>query len=225
VPLPLALGPRLRLQRPSLGATTIAVVGGLAGSIQHWVAHYGYAAVFLLMLADAACIPFPSEVTMLAGGWYASQGRLDVFLVGTLGMLGSLAGSWVAYGVGATAGRGFIERYGRFVLIRSHEMDRVQVWWDKHGEAAAFFGRLLPVVRTFISLPAGIAKMPFWRFTVFTLLGVAIWAYAFAYLGDVLGKNWQQVTTWFKLPTLIILAAVAAGAVWWYLRHRRERVA
>jgi membrane protein DedA with SNARE-associated domain len=199
-------------------------VGSLSGTIQDWVAHYGYAAIFLLMLLDAACIPFPSEVTMLVGGWYASQGRLDVFLVGTMGTLGSLAGSWIAYGVGATAGRGFIERYGRFVMIRAHEMDRVQRWWDHHGEATVFFGRLLPVVRTFISLPAGIAEMSFWRFTSFTLLGVAIWSYAFAYLGDVLGDHWERVTTWFKLPTLIIVAALTAGALWWYLRHRKGRV-
>lgn len=162
---------------------------------------------------------------MLVGGWYASQGRLDVFLVGVLGMLGSLAGSWLAYGVGATAGRGFIERYGRYVLIRSHEMDRVQTWWDGHGEAAAFFGRLLPVVRTFISLPAGIARMNFWRFSLFTLLGVAIWSFAFAYLGDLLGNHWERVVTWFKLPTLVIVAALIAGGVWWYLRRRKERVA
>ena len=200
-------------------------MGGLSATIQDWVAHYGYAAVFVLMLLDAACIPFPSEVTMLVGGWYASQGKLDVFLVGTLGMLGSLAGSWLAYWVGATAGRGFIERYGRYVLIRPHEMDRVQGWWDEHGEAAVFFGRLLPVVRTFISLPAGIARMPFWRFTAFTLLGVAIWSYAFAFLGYLLGNNWARVTTWFKLPTLIIIAVLIGGAVWWYLRRRRERVA
>jgi membrane protein DedA with SNARE-associated domain len=104
-------------------------------------------------------------------------------------------------------------------------MDRVQGWWDEHGEAAAFFGRLLPVVRTFISLPAGIAKMPFWRFTAFTLLGVAIWSFAFAFLGDVLGNHWERVTTWFKLPTLIIVAVLIGGAVWWYLRRRKERVA
>jgi membrane protein DedA with SNARE-associated domain len=204
-------------------ATSMTEVGGLSATIEHWVAHYGYAAVFVLMLVDAACIPFPSEVTMLVGGLYASQGRLEVILVGAMGTLGSMAGSWLAYAVGATVGRGFIERYGRYVFIRAHEMDRVQMWWDNHGQAAAFFGRLLPVVRTFISLPAGIARMPFWKFTAFTLLGVAIWAYAFAYLGDVLGRNWEKVTKWFRLPTLIIIAVLVAGAVWWYLQHRRER--
>jgi membrane protein DedA with SNARE-associated domain len=209
----------------SLAAATILAVGSLSGTIQTWVAHYGYAAVFVLMLLDAACVPFPSEVTMLVGGWYASQGRLDLALVALLGTAGSLAGSWLAYGVGATAGRGFIERYGRFVMIRPHEIDRVQAWWDDHGEAAVFFGRLLPVVRTFISLPAGIAKMRFWKFTSFTLLGVTIWSFAFAFLGDVLGNNWESVTTWFKLPTLIIAAALVAGALWWFLRHRRQRVA
>jgi membrane protein DedA with SNARE-associated domain len=210
---------------PFFPAASIKSVGSLSGTIQDWIAHYGYAAVFVLMLLDAACIPFPSEVTMLVGGWYASQGKLDLLLVGTLGMLGSLVGSWIAYGVGASAGRGFIERYGRYVLIRAHEMDRVQAWWDDHGEAAVFFGRLLPVVRTFISLPAGIAKMSFWRFTTFTLIGVAIWSYAFAFLGDVLGNHWERVTTWFKLPTLLIVAALIAGALWWYLRRRKERAA
>jgi membrane protein DedA with SNARE-associated domain len=201
----------------------MTVVGSLSGTIQDWVAHYGYAAVFVLMLLDAACIPFPSEVTMLVGGWYASQGKMDVLAVGAFGTLGSLVGSWIAYAVGATAGRGFIERYGRFVMIRSHEMDRVQHWWDEHGEATVFFGRLLPVVRTFISLPAGIAEMSFWRFTTFTLIGVAIWSYVFAFLGDLLGNHWERVTTWFRLPTLIIVTVLLGGAVWWYLRRRRER--
>lgn len=191
--------------------------------MEGWVTDYGYVAIFLLMVAESACIPFPSEVTMLVGGWYAATGTLEFFWVGVAGVLGNIVGSWLAYGVGRRLGRGVLDRYGRYVLIKSHDIDRAEVWWDKHGEAATFFSRLLPVIRTFISLPAGIAKMPFGKFTLYTFLGVVPWTFALAWLGVVVGDNWESVLSYFDIPTLIIGTALVVIAGGWYWRRRKSR--
>ena len=191
--------------------------------MERWIVEYGYVAIFLLMLAESACIPFPSEVTMLVGGWYAADGRLDFIAVGAAGVLGNLVGSWIAYAVGRTTGRALLDRYGRYLLIRPHDIDRAEIWWDRYGEAATFFSRLLPVVRTFISLPAGIAKMRLGRFSVLTVLGVIPWTYGLTYLGVVVGHNWERVVSHFNVPTLIVGTTLVAGAALWYLRRRRTR--
>lgn len=195
----------------------------LIGWMENFITHYGYIAIFLLMLAESACIPFPSEVTMLVGGFYAADGRLDFFLVGAAGVLGNLVGSWLAYALGRATGRELLDRYGKYVLIRSHDVDRAEIWWGKHGEAATFFSRLLPVIRTFISLPAGIARMPFGKFTAYTFLGVIPWTFGLTYVGVVVGDNWERVLHYFNIPTLIIAALVAGGAGLWYLGRRRQR--
>jgi membrane protein DedA with SNARE-associated domain len=198
-------------------------VDALIQLMEDAVISYGYLAIFVLMLAESACIPFPSEVTMLVGGWYAARGDLSFFWVGAWGVLGNLAGSWIAYAVGRTTGRALLDRYGRYVLIRSHDIDRAEVWWDKYGEAATFISRLLPVIRTFISLPAGIARMPFGKFSLYTFLGVIPWTYALTYVGVVVEDRWDQVLDYFDVPTLIIGTLVVAAAVVFYVRRRRQR--
>src|SRR6266700_3729320 len=145
------------------------------------VATHGYLAVFLLMAVGSACVPIPSEVVMLFGGALASagfagqalgdpSGRLDFWLICGAGVAGTMAGSWVAYAAGYAGGRPFIDRWGRFLLLRPHEVDRAHAWFERHGEAAVFWTRMVPLARAFISLPAGVARMPFWRFTVYTVL-------------------------------------------------------
>jgi membrane protein DedA with SNARE-associated domain len=198
-------------------------VDALIELMERWVTDYGYVAIFLLMLAESACIPFPSEVTMLVAGWYSVEGQLDFFWAGTWGVVGNLVGSWIAYGVGRSTGRVLLDRYGKYVLIKSHDIDRAEVWWEKHGEAATFFSRLLPVIRTFISLPAGIARMPLGKFTLYTFLGVIPWTFALTWVGVVVKDNWQEVVDAFSWPTAIILALIVGGAVYWYLRRRRLR--
>jgi membrane protein DedA with SNARE-associated domain len=191
--------------------------------MESWITDYGYAAVFLLMLAESACIPFPSEVTMLVGGWYAAEGRLDFFLVGVAGVLGNLVGSWIAYALGRSTGRELLDRYGRYVLIRSHDIDKAERWWDRYGEAATFFSRLLPVVRTFISLPAGLARMPFGKFTIYTFLGVIPWTYALTWAGVLVKDHWERAAHLFDVPTYLIAGGLVAAAVVWYVRRRRRR--
>lgn len=148
----------------------------IADAVRNLVTDYGYIGIFVLMVASAACIPIPSEITLLVGGWYAGDGRLDFFWVGTVALLGTLVGSAIAYALGATGGRALLERYGKYVFMRPHEIDRAEKWWDKHGDAATFFGRMVPIIRTFISLPAGITRMPIAKFALYTLLGSAVWS-------------------------------------------------
>jgi membrane protein DedA with SNARE-associated domain len=200
-----------------------ALIQPIVELMEAWVTQFGYLAIFLLMLAESACIPFPSEVTMLVGGWYAAEGQLSFFWVGAWGVAGNLVGSWIAYGIGRTTGRELLDRYGRYILIRSHDIDKAEIWWDRYGEAATFFSRLLPVIRTFISLPAGIARMPFGKFTLYTFLGCIPWTYALTWVGVVVQDNWERVLGYFDLPTLVIAGIVVLGALAWYLRRRHQR--
>lgn len=200
-----------------------AIIEPIVHAMERWVVDYGYAAIFLLMLAESACIPFPSEVTMLVGGWYSATGDLNFFWVAMAGVAGNVVGSWIAYAIGRKTGRALLDRYGKYILIRSHDVDKAEVWWDKHGEAATFFSRLLPVIRTFISLPAGMAKMPFGKFTVYTTLGVIPWTFGLTYIGVVVEDNWEKVFAYFDIPTLVIGTTLVAIAGIWYLRRRKQR--
>src|ERR1700729_3583098 len=166
-------------------------------TVQHFIAQYGILAVFLLMLAESACIPIPSELIMLFGGALAAGAVPGAHpsLIGIIiaGVLGNLAGSYVAWAVGKYAGQAAVRRWGRWVGIREHEIDRATTWFERHGDAAVLFGRLLPVVRTFISLPAGFAAMPANRFGLFTTLGCIPWTAALGIAGYALGPSWQTL--------------------------------
>jgi membrane protein DedA with SNARE-associated domain len=194
------------------------------------IARYGYVAIFVLMLLESACVPIPSEVTMLFGGALATTAfagastRLSLVPVVAAGVAGNLAGSWLAYWVGSSGGRSLAVRWGRLLLIRPHEIDRAHEWFERHGEAAVFFGRLLPVVRTFISLPAGIARMNAWRFTVYTSLGCVPWILALTWLGYLLGGRWDEVERVMRPFAWAIGAAlVLAIAAWVWRRWRLVR--
>jgi membrane protein DedA with SNARE-associated domain len=196
---------------------------------------YGYLAIFVLMVLESACIPIPSEITMLFGGAAAnatfaanlpgSPPPLNFLLVGLVGTLGNLVGSWIAYWVGREGGRPLVERWGRFVFLRPHELDRAEAWFADHGDMAVFVSRLLPVVRTFISLPAGVAEMPFVRFSVYTFLGCLPWTFALAGVGYALGSQWTQVERYFRPISIVVgTMIVAAAAVWLFRRSRQKRM-
>jgi membrane protein DedA with SNARE-associated domain len=198
--------------------------------VQHFITQYGYLAVFLLMLAESACIPIPSEVIMLFGGALAAGAVPGAHpsLLGIIvaGVLGNLAGSYIAWAVGKYAGQAAVHRWGRRVGIREHDIDRATAWFERHGASAVLFGRVVPVVRTFISLPAGFAGMPAIRFGLFTTLGCIPWTAALAIAGYALGANWQSVANGFHGPTYaiagIIVVAVAAAIVLHLRRGRRN---
>jgi membrane protein DedA with SNARE-associated domain len=196
--------------------------------ITQLIGDYGYAAVFVLMTLESACIPVPSEVTMLFGGALASAAfagagqELDFVAVGLLGSLGNLLGSWLAYWAGAAGGRPLVDRFGRYLLVLPHEVDRAHDWFERRGELAVFVSRLLPVIRTFISLPAGVARMPFWRFSIYTVLGCLPWTFALAWLGYALGENWTAVEDVLQPVAWAIAAVVVAVGVWWVARRYRK---
>lgn len=197
--------------------------------MQHFITQYGYLAVFLLMLAESACIPIPSEVIMLFGGALAAGAVPGAHpsLLGIIvaGVLGNLAGSYIAWAVGKYAGQAAVHRWGRRVGIREHDIDRATAWFERHGASAVLFGRVVPVVRTFISLPAGFAGMPAIRFGLFTTLGCIPWTAALAIAGYALGANWQSVANGFHGPTYAIagiIVVAAAAAIVLHLRRRRR---
>ena len=186
----------------------------------------GWPGVVILMAIESACIPLPSEIIMPLGGWMLikEQGLSPAYLLlaGFYGALGNLLGSLVAYAVGAWGGRRFLERYGRYVLISRHDLEWADAWFARYGNAAIFFSRMLPVVRTFISLPAGIARMNLLRFSIYTLAGSFPWSLGLAWGGYLLGEHWEQlraVMRPFDIP--IIAALVALFAL--FLRHHWKR--
>ncbi len=199
--------------------------------MQHFITQYGYLAVFVLMLAESACIPVPSELIMLLGGALASGAvaGANPSLAGIIvaGVLGNVAGSYIAWAVGKYAGQAAARRWGRRVGIREREIDRAAAWFDRHGSAAVLVGRLIPVVRTFISLPAGFAAMPPVRFGVYTTLGCIPWTAGLAIAGYELGGNWESVANGFHGPTYVIAGIVvlvlAAAVIVYFRRSRHNR--
>jgi membrane protein DedA with SNARE-associated domain len=196
--------------------------------ITNLIGDYGYLAVFFLMVLESACVPVPSEVTMLFGGALASAAfagegqELNFVAVGLLGTAGNLVGSWLAYWAGSAGGRPLVDRFGRYLLVLPHEVDRAHVWFERRGELAVFVSRLLPVIRTFISLPAGVARMPFGRFTLYTVLGCLPWTFALAWLGFALGENWTKVEAVLQPIAWAIAAVVLVVGVWWVSRRYRK---
>jgi membrane protein DedA with SNARE-associated domain len=184
----------------------------------------GYAGIAGLMALESACIPLPSEIIMPFAGYLVSTGRFGLVAVATAGAVGCNIGSTVAYLVGAYGGRNAILRWGRYVFIDPDELDRFDHYFARYGNATVLIGRLLPVVRTFISLPAGIARMPFVRFQIFTFIGSWPWCFALAYLGFKLGEQWntnpEVHAILQRFNWLVIGSLVCAAAIYTYRRWR-----
>lgn len=156
-------------------------------------------------------------------GYLVSTGEFSMLGVTLAGAVGNVLGSLVAYYAGLWGGRPFVERYGRYVLVSHHDLDLADRWFLKHGDAAVLVSRLLPVVRTFISLPAGIARMNVTKFVLFTFIGALPWCYALAYIGLVMGERWNQLRTYFHHVDLVIGLAVAVGAGYFLWSHWPKR--
>ncbi|MCQ4082358.1 DedA family protein [Streptomyces sp. RB6PN25] len=198
--------------------------------MQNFIASYGYLAVFLLMLAESACIPIPSELIMLFGGALAAGAvagtHLNLVLVIVAGVAGNLVGSYLAWAVGRYGGQAALHRWGRRLRLREHDLDKANAWFNKYGPAAVGLGRVLPVIRTFISLPAGIAAMSPVRFGIYTTIGCIPWTALLAWAGYAVGRNWQTIADDFHGPTYVIagIVAVAAvvGVIVYIRRHKAE---
>jgi membrane protein DedA with SNARE-associated domain len=184
----------------------------------------GYPGVFFLMALESACLPIPSEIVMPFAGWLAYDGQFNLIFATLAGTFGCLAGSIGAYLIGMYGGRKFVLRYGKYLLLSEKSLDSAERWFAKYGSSAVFFSRLLPIVRTFISLPAGMAKMNLVRFSVLTFLGSLPWCFALTYVGFALGPNWESITGIFRGLDVLIVLAVILIVVWYLLRRRRMRV-
>ena len=228
--LPDRIPQRTRCYPPwTLQAPEPPLLALLEGPIVDLVARNGYLAIFLLMAVSAACVPIPSEVTMVFAGALASAAvlapelRLSLVPVIAWGTAGTLAGSWVAYGVGYLGGRPLVDRFGRYLLLRPHEVDRADAWFARHGAATVLFGRMIPVIRSFISLPAGVGRMGFVRFTAYTVLGTLPWCAALAVLGYALGDRWRGVERVVGPFAWAIGGAAVLALAWWAWRRLRGR--
>jgi membrane protein DedA with SNARE-associated domain len=187
--------------------------------IKEQISALGYAGVIAMMAIESACIPLPSEIIMPFSGFLVYEGRFNFHLASICGAIGCALGSAVAYYAGMCGGRPFLERYGRYVLIRKRDIDRADEWFAKYGEPIVFFSRLLPVVRTFISFPAGVSRMHFGRFMVYSFVGSVPWCYFLTYLGKILGEKWESIRSYFHGADLVVGGAIAVLLVVWLYHH------
>jgi membrane protein DedA with SNARE-associated domain len=201
----------------------------LVNETSNFVGEAGLPGIFALMALSSACIPIPSEVVMLFAGFAvadpaqsASQHHMTMVGVILAGLLGTMVGSWIAYGVGRGGRLELLERHGAKVHMGPAQIERADRWFQRYGEPAVLFGRVIPLVRAFVSLPAGIAKMPLGRFTVLSLIGTIPWVVALAFAGHALGGDWTSVRKGFEYVDYVILALVIIGVAYAIMRRRRR---
>ena len=217
--------------RPVLVIASISET--LVNETSHFVRDAGLPGIFALMAISSACIPIPSEIVMLFAGFAvadpgqsASHHHLTMIGVVLAGLLGTLVGSWVAYAVGRGGRLELLERHGakvKWLPIHPTQIERADRWFQRYGEATVLFGRLVPLVRAFVSLPAGVARMPLGRFTVFSLIGTIPWVLGLALAGHALGSDWTSVRKGFEYVDYAIVALVIVGIVYALVRRRRAR--
>jgi membrane protein DedA with SNARE-associated domain len=182
----------------------------------------GLTGVFILMLLESACIPVPSEATMLFAGFNVSAGEYSLFAATTVGVVANVVGSWIAYAVGYYGRIDILEKHGRKLHIKQSHLDWADRWFERYGDATVFFSRMLPIIRTFISLPAGVAKMPFWRFTLLTTAGCIPWVLMLTWIGKAAGDNWEKWKDNLHYVDYAVLGAIIMGLVWLLVRRRRS---
>jgi membrane protein DedA with SNARE-associated domain len=183
----------------------------------------GLPGVFVLMVLESACIPVPSEATMLFAGFNVSNGEYSLFAATMTGVGANLVGSWIAYWIGRAGRVDILEKHGAKLHIKKSHLEWADRWFERHGDATVFFTRMLPIIRTFISLPAGVARMPFWRFTVLTLLGCIPWVLMLTFIGKEAGDSWEDWKDSLHYVDYAVVAAIAIGIVWLVVRNRRRQ--
>ena len=181
----------------------------------------GLAGVFVLMLAESACIPIPSEATMLFAGFNVANGEYSLFAAVLVGSFANLVGSWLAYWLGYIGRIDVLEKHGKKLHVKPRHLAWADRWFERHGDVTVFFSRMLPIIRTFISLPAGVARMPFWRFSVLTFLGCLPWVFMLTFIGREAGERWEDWKDYLHYVDYAILAAIAGGIIYLLIRRRR----
>lgn len=210
-----------------MGAVIETIITELSRLIVVTISMFGYGGIVLTMAIESACIPLPSEIIMPFSGYLVTTGQFTMVGVTLAGAIGNVVGSVIAYYAGIWGGRPFVERYGPYFLVSRKDLDLADRWFQKYGEAAVFFSRMLPVVRTFISLPAGVARMNFPRFVLFTFIGALPWCYLLAYIGLKMGERWGQLRDYFHQFDLVIglgLAIVVGYFLWSHWPRRQPNL-
>jgi membrane protein DedA with SNARE-associated domain len=200
----------------SLTQPLIDFATGVVDSIGAW-------GVFVLMTLESACIPSPSEATMLFAGKSSAEpnASFTFFAAVTAGVLGNVVGSWITWWIGRIGRVDLLEKHGARFGVRKHHLEIADRWFEQHGEATVFFSRMLPIVRTFISLPAGVARMPFWKFTIYTFLGCIPWVLFLTWAGVKAGEHWEDVKHYLEYVDYLVAAGIIGVVVWLVIRSRR----
>lgn len=205
----------------------MSFVAFMVGHILSIIVSIGYLGIFVLMVIDSACIPMPSEVIMPFAGFASSPAypgsKFNLYLVTLTGAVGNLVGSWAAYYFGYYVGRAGVLKYGKFFFLGEKHLMIAENWFEKHGDKAVFIGRLLPVVRSFISLPAGIAKMNIWKFSLYSFVGSIPWCFALAYLGYILGENYTLIIEYSSILDYVVIICIVILAIYFFRKFYRER--
>lgn len=198
----------------------LELIGGL---IIQLIQGTGYFGIFILMGLESALIPIPSEITMPFSGFLAQQGTLNIYLIIVVGTVANLAGSllayWIGYALEETVLLKLIRKYGKFILVDEHDYNRAKGWFDKYGDKIVFASRLLPGVRTIISLPAGMFEMNLKKFVIYTTVGCFLWSALLTYVGYILGANWALLDPYYRKFEYVIVAVLIL-AVFWYINHK-----
>ncbi|MFA5249377.1 MAG: DedA family protein [Candidatus Paceibacterota bacterium] len=200
-----------------------SILGAIASYIVGGISFFGYWAVGFFMALESACLPVPSEIIMPFAGYLVWTGKFSFWLVVIWGTIGNLVGSVLAYAAGYYGGRPFIEKYGKYIFLSSRDLAVADKWFVKYGSSSIFFSRLLPVIRTFISLPAGIARMPFGKFCFYTAAGSLPFSMLLTWAGIELGQNWADIKVYLRgLDWLIIISVIAAGCIWIFFKIKNK---
>ncbi|MFZ5597771.1 MAG: DedA family protein [Bacillota bacterium] len=197
------------------------LIEAVFGYITAKIASFGYWGIAVGMAIESANVPLPSEIILPFGGYLVSTGHLNFFWTAMAGAVGGTAGSILSYILGVWGGRPFLMRYGRYIGITPNSLALADGWFDRYGEATVFFTRLMPVVRTFISLPAGISRMNFLRFVLYTFMGSLPWCFFLTYLGVKMGEHWEDLKLWFHRADILIVVVIAALVL--YFRKKKKR--
>lgn len=199
-----------------------SILAPITGFILAVISAWGYAGIVACMTIESACIPLPSEIIMPFSGYLVTTGRFTLWGVALAGGVGNVFGSWIGYWLGAAGGRPLAERLSRWRIIRISEYDRANGWLQRHGLQVAFWTRLLPIVRTFISFPAGAARVPLLRFTIYTFVGSFLWSLLLAWIGAKLGEHWETIRTYARGFDLVIALALLVLFLVWLRSHLKS---
>ncbi len=211
----------------ALVTAALLVLASVTDKLATWatnvVGDLGLPGIFLLMVPESACIPIPSEATMLFAGFNVHEGEYPLWAAVAVGSIGNLVGSWIAYAVGYFGRLELLEKHGRVFHVKPSHLAWADRWFERYGAPAVFFSRMLPIIRTFISLPAGVARMPFWKFSVFTLAGCVPWIFLLTFIGREVGASWESWKNSLHYVDYAVAALIVVGIVVLVVRRRRSR--